>query len=836
MKKLINIIIIFIVSQIFTSCSPATPTLDELLPAAASDPILRFLADRNAVTAGECTELTWEVQQDFKVTINDEVVSPSGQMMICPLTTTAYQIIASKDDSKFDRIIEVMILDSPPTVEPEQTPEQIVPGTPAYMSEAWEHLGGPPGGLGYDIRMVPDNPDIMYVTDANAGIFKSIDGGKTWLPVNNGISSFSAYQYPVFSATIDPFNYDHIWIGTQFSGQIYLSENAGESWQEKFKVKFYEGYSVRGITVDPNNPDIIYAGVEVASWDWNGEPITKRFDLTKGEVYKSVDHGNTWKSIWTGDNLARYVWVDPRNSNRVYVSTGIFDRDAANSDIPNGVWGGVGILRSDDAGQTWTVLNEKNGLGGLYVPSLFMHPENPDILLAAVTGTGDIPGVYLTRDGGDTWKLVLEMPAGFGAEAVEISESNPSVWYAASESIIWRSDDAGDSWQNYRMGTQDRDAGLPIDLQVDPRDPMRIFVNNYGGGNFVSENGGETWVDASKGYTGSKPYSVGVTPGTNALVFTTSFYSNDAGDTWRGEGTPVFSSIQFFTNADDGKQYVIGGAGESIFISPTSDIQWTPTKLVDQVEEMRAGRIINERMLVKGLAVAPSNPRVMYAGFADGYCAKRAWQSCFDPTPGFFHSNDYGKTWNKTSPIPNNHASILNIVVDPNDDQLIYVATGSGLFLSKDGGDSWEQLTGLDAVTNKVTVFDKGTIPTGNSSMVFDIRIDPFDSNTLYAASMPGTIFKSVDHGKIWKQIASGMDPNEPITAIVPDPVHQGVIYASSELSGLFYSTDSGERWLAFSDGLSFKRIFAMDLSADGSTLYAAMNGAGIFRLGNPGE
>ena len=176
----------------------------------------------------------------------------------------------------------------------------------------------------------------------------------------------------------------------------------------------------------------------------------------------------SWRLIWEGDNLARYIWIDPRDSDRLYVSTGIFDRDAAFSDVLNGIWGGVGILRSDDGGETWTVLDEKNGLGGRYIPSLYMHPKNPDMLLAAVTGTGDSPGAYLTRDGGDTWQLVLPMPAGIGAEAVEIAEKNPDIWYVAAESRIWRSDDAGEylaglchAHQRSTCRTSYRSAGRP---------------------------------------------------------------------------------------------------------------------------------------------------------------------------------------------------------------------------------------------------------------------------------------------------------------------------------------------------------------------------------------
>jgi hypothetical protein len=75
----------------------------------------------------------------------------------------------------------------------------------------WTRLGGPIGGLGYDIRMRADNPDIMYVTDAWSGAYKSTDGGQTWFPINEGIQTrtgSSGDAIPVFSLTIDPNNND----------------------------------------------------------------------------------------------------------------------------------------------------------------------------------------------------------------------------------------------------------------------------------------------------------------------------------------------------------------------------------------------------------------------------------------------------------------------------------------------------------------------------------------------------------------------------------------------------------------------------------------------------
>jgi photosystem II stability/assembly factor-like uncharacterized protein len=81
-------------------------------------------------------------------------------------------------------------------------------------------------------------------------------------------------------------------------------------------------------------------------------------------------------------------------------------------------------------------------------------------------------------------------------------------------------------------------AGIPVDFQVDPRNPDRIFVNNYTGGNFLSTDGGGNWVLATKGYTGADLHSVAVDPLDARRVYTIGrsgpFRSDDGGATWVG--------------------------------------------------------------------------------------------------------------------------------------------------------------------------------------------------------------------------------------------------------------------------------------------------------------
>ena len=237
---------------------------------------------------------------------------------------------------------------------------------PPPVLPAWISTGGPVGGIGYDIKARPGNPDILYVTDANTGLHISTNGGLTWMASNLGIArraGLSGDIVPVFCVTVDPNNPDIVWVGTQNSNGIFKSVDAGKTFIEKDQgVPEPNGITVRGIAVDPHNSNVVYAAGQIPSFIWHGSQLTGReYDMVEGFVIKSTDGGDHWTEIWKGDNLARYVVIDPRASNVLYVSTGIFDSEAANSDILHGVPGGVGILKSTDGGRTWRTLNHTNG-------------------------------------------------------------------------------------------------------------------------------------------------------------------------------------------------------------------------------------------------------------------------------------------------------------------------------------------------------------------------------------------------------------------------------------------------------------------------------------------
>jgi len=732
------------------------------------------------------------------------------------------------------------------------TPASAISGGPAYQSLPWVYLGGPLGGLGYDVRMRPDNPDVMFVTDAWAGVFKSTDGGATWFPTNQGITTRfgpSGDAIPVFSLTIDPNNPDRVWVGTQYSRSVYRSDDGGATWVLMDEGIQERAPTIRGFTVEPGNSDVVYLAGEVSSWEWNGAPLPGPIglDTVKGIVYKTTDGGQHWQRIWTGDNLARYIWIHPQDHNLIYVSTGIFDRVAANGDPEAPDPGGVGVLRSRDGGQTWEELGVEHGFrpDELYVGSLYMHPTNPNVLLAA---TGNDPymwvlgrpigAVYRTEDGGDTWQRVLDLPNG---SAVEICEGDPNVAYAGSLSAFYRSDDAGRTWRlqtgvggnevaqagEEMWGPPGVVAGFPIDLQCDPRNADRVFVNAYGGGNFVSEDGGRTWRVASQGYSGALMFQIAVARDDPARVYATArsglFASADGGQTWEGLGYGPARAMEGLAIAVDpfDSQHLLASLGDA---GP-----W-PKLSTDGGHTWReVGRELQDSGL-QGMATrfrfSPIQAGVVLASIGDGDCVKDGKGCDEEPGGGLVLSRDGGATW---TPVGLKGKQVLNIAFAADGNRVYATAYERSVYRSDDGGQTWTQVC-----PDAGAYMPPPTDPDMSRTAPLALAVDPTNRERVYIGFVRGGVAVSDDGGETWRPSSAGMPPEVSVKALVVDPTDPQVVYAGTAESGVFLSTDAGGSWRELNDGLLTRTVRDLALSSDGRVLYMASEGGGAFRLGTP--
>lgn len=685
----------------------------------------------------------------------------------------------------------------------------------------WVRTGGPLGGLGYDVRMHPEDPMRMYVSDAYAGVFASEDGGQTWFPSNAGIDingGPTADTIPIFSLTIDPNNPEILWTGMQYARGIFRSQDGGQTWQKKITGIEESGITFRGFSVEPGNSNIVYAMAEVASWEYAGEVRNGReFEMVGGVVYKSEDGGEHWQSIWLGDSLARYLWIDPRDPQVLYLSTGIFDREAANSDPQQGLAGGEGVLKSTDGGKTWRNIN--NGLNNLYVGTLYMHPQNADILLA---GTGNNQyyehnGVYLTQDGGETWQQTLD---GDNITSVEFFHADPRIAYAGSAGAIYISEDGGASWRKVSetddgWGPPGIRAGFPIDFEIDPENPMRIFANNYGGGNFLSEDGGRTWAAASQGYTGAQVRGVAVSPSQPGVVVAAArsglFRSLDGGHTWQGISFPPAFTLEWTVIAID-------PADDSHFLAGTN---WDG--LIHHSQDggntwKQVFRVPHEGMGWGAIVFAPSETGTVYAGTA-GFGSAGSFSPEY-PAAGVYRSTDGGATWEEANDETSKQAAVFGLAVDPFDAQTVYAASyNQGLLKSSDGGKTWAML-------------DLGR----NNLHLLSVAVHPQDPAVLLAGSMQAGPFRSEDGGQTWEAAAAGLNPESTITSMQFDPTDPEIVYLADNISGVYRSQDGGRTWRQINAGLENRSINQLAISGDGRHLYAASEGMGVFRLDLSGE
>ncbi|MBN2031383.1 T9SS type A sorting domain-containing protein [bacterium] len=725
----------------------------------------------------------------------------------------------------------------------------------------WIRTGGPNGGLGYDIRIHPTDKNIMFVTDNPSGVNKSYDGGNSWVPSNNGITTRSGPSMdaiPIFCLTIDPNDPNIIWTGTQDELGIFRSADCGETWEKRdngFAEK--EDISFRNFAIHPNNSDTVFCGVEISTY------TSQRFvyDMTKGKIYKTVDGGQNWYCVWQGtdeaNNLVRFVLFDYTNPQIMYASTGIIDREAWSDQWYPGE--GVGILKSTDGGENWFQIN--NGIpaegGNRYVGFLEMHPTDPKILFAAsgmqTWGTG---GIFRTKDGGENWENVLSDDM---FTMVTISPSNPDVVYAGSQFAVYRSDDGGDNWVKYWKeeefcwGPPGIPAGIPISGVVDPDDPMVIFINNYSGGNFKSTDGGQTWINASKGYTGAQVQDIEVSKKDPAVVYVVGrsggFRSWDGGEGWDGMMYSPVTSVIFSAvaiNPKNSNDVLISDHKDGI-IYKSSDGGLTWEIAYDNPVSSTESGIMDE---FHAIAYAPSDTNVVYAGMSayfgviDGVRTARASQ-------GMYKSTDGGDNWqNITNNLPTSLLNIFCVAVHPTDCNTVYIGTWKdGLYKSADGGQNWVAKN------------------SGLASMeVRSIAIDPQNPSILYIGlGEGGGIYKTIDAGEIWQEVNNGIDlqcppyllpmgkvelggsfdkikkrragadyssvPWTSIRDIVIDPTNSQVLYAADLQSGCYMSTDGGANWAVVNDSLKNRAIFALTLSGDGNVLYAAVWGAGVFRL-----
>jgi photosystem II stability/assembly factor-like uncharacterized protein len=726
----------------------------------------------------------------------------------------------------------------------------------SFAQNQWERTGGPIGGLGYNVKIHPDDKNLMFVTDVFSGVNKSVDGGLNWVPANTGIDMRTGQTgdaIPVFALTIDPFDSDEIWVGTQGGGGIYKSMDKGLSYSSfNNGIEVDDGLTIRNFTV------VKIADVKTVfmSGELNVGVQGDEFSQVKGVLYKTSDGGQNWVKVWEGNSLAR--WLEPiptsTNPDRLILATGIFDREAFNVD-------GEGILVSDDDGQTW--INSNTGISNsLFIGGLVLSPSDANLMLIATgnnndTSKGIVGGVYKTTDAGATWTIKLgqsnEDQVADKFTAIQFSSSDANIVYAANEFSVHRSSDAGESWtkmteENVDWGSPGVRAGFPIEMTIDADDPDIVFINNYGGGVFKSTDAGVSWITLSNGYTGAQMHHVSVSGQDHNKVASIGrsgpFLSDNGGKKWNGIAFGVATGAENYSiqiNPNNDQEILISDEHETRIVKSTDGGQnWEQVFQHPDLPEPQNQTVL-DRHGAKELTYAPSDPTVVYAGFAyqgfyggpsvsesnstvpSGGSGYDGFVGNFENSFGIVKSTQGGAvdSWVTMNNGLGGKLNVSQIRVDSEDpDKVIISLRSGGIYKSIDGATNWTEIT--------------NNLPERNIS---SLDISKQNSDVIYAGTRFYGVYKSINGGTTWDQVLA------PILTVVPDevnslfgavavhPTNADIVMVADWWSGIYLTTDGGNSWDLINTSLSTRLVKDIEFSADGKFVYAGTTGEGVFRM-----
>lgn len=628
--------------------------------------------------------------------------------------------------------------------------------------ENWTNMGLKESERIVKIVVDPTNTDIVYVAvpgklwsdSFDRGVYKTTNGGKTWAHILKGSNASTGSSM----ISMDPKNPNTLYAGmwdfrrkgwtfrsggdsaSAFSGSgLFKTVDGGATWTE-LTSETAKGLPVKpwgrvAVTVAPSKPNVVYAFIEAVP-PLNG-------------LYRSDDAGKTWKAMDRSQNM---VWrpfyfanliVDPKNENKIYK--------------PDGP-----LILSVDGGKSFS--NISGGAHGDF-HDVWIDPENTDYVI-----TGDDGGVWYSYDGASLWWKAENLPVSqFYHVSVDMDMpyhvygglQDNSSWVGSSQ---YPGGISNHQWENMYGGDG-------FWMFVDPSDPDYIYAESQGGEiGRVNRKTHETrsikplpHQDEGKlRFNWNTP--IHVSPkGTLYIGSQFLFRSQDHGQTWE-RISPDLST----NDPERQKQEQSGG----VTIDNSAAEEYTT---------------------IFAIAESPKNPELIWVGTDDGNvqvtqdggkhwtnvtknipgAPKDPWVSSVEPghfsqgtafvtldghmsgdmRPYVYKTTDFGATWKSILPDGAPLRGWAHVVKeDLVNDNLLFVGTEFGLWVSLDGGKQWAQYKG-------------GEFP---NVAVDDLVIHPRDNDLVVAT-----------HGRgIWI-----VDDITPLRALTPENLDKAVMFISSEAS-----------------------------------------------------
>jgi photosystem II stability/assembly factor-like uncharacterized protein len=596
----------------------------------------------------------------------------------------------------------------------------------------------PTGSIG-DLAVAPSNPDIIYVGSGEGlqrpdlstgdGLYKSTDGGKSWR--NMGLRD----GQQIGSIIVDPRDANRLFVavlghpyGPNQERGVYRSTNGGQSWQ---KVLYRdENTGAIQLEFDPNNPQIVYADLwagRQGPWEngaWQGP---------ESGLFKSTDGGETWKRLTGGlptfaQGLGRIGFgISRSRPNTIYATV-----DAAPK------FGGV--YRSDDAGESWRLINEDIRLWGRGsdFAEIRVDPKNPETVFVANIAS------YKSTDGGKTFKAFKGAPGGDDYHRLWINPDNPDIMLFATDQGATITVNGGETWSSWY------------------NQPTAQFYH------VITDNQFPYWVYGGQQESGS------------AAVVSRGEYGAITWRDWRTVGVEEYGYVA----PDPLNPNIVYGGKITRFDRATGQVQNIAP------EAIRSGKY--RFLRTAPVIFSPVDPRTLY--FAGNVLFKTTsggniWEVI---SPDLSRDKwevpkNVGVYATPEMATMARRGVIYTVAPSFQDVNTIWAGTDDGLIhITRDGGRNWTNIT-----------------PPGLPSWakVSLLEASHFDNDTAYAAintfrldDLRPHIYRTHDGGKTWEEITRGLPDGGIVNAVREDPVRKGLLFAGTE-QAVYVSFDDGENW-----------------------------------------
>lgn len=664
-------------------------------------------------------------------------------------------------------------------------------GKSAKLSADWTLQGANNiGGRINTIAVHPTNNNIILAGSPSGGIFRTDNGGVTWIPVFDNQSTLSigsiafAPSDPniVFAGTGDPNISAYPFIGNG----LYKSTDAGITWNY---LGLSETKIISKVMVHPTNPNIIYVGAM-------GSPFVR--DNDRG-LYKTIDGGQTWKKVFFISDQAGVIdFAFPiQNPNTIYLAC--WDRIRSNSEtIISGE--NSRVYRSFDAGNSFQPINnlpiEDNSRIGIA-----FSPTSPTNIIVSITDTdGQLKAVFRTTNSGNNWTdittplLAQNLYNGFGWYFGKVAISPNGEPYILGVHL-WR----------YRNNQWENITELAQHVHVDIHDI--VFRNSIifiatDGGTFKSDTGGDIWRDIDN-IAVTQCYRVAISPhdkknywlGTqdNGTIVGSANVINSWTTIQKGDGfrTQFLKSTTktYFTEQQNGLIWVTRDSGASFQIA-TTGIETIDRKNWDT--PYFVSNFGNQKLYV--------GTHRVYRSEATNNIAFQAIS--LDLTKG----NLIGEQFNVISALEESKQ----------EEGVVYAGTSDG----------------------NVWVYDKNTWYKISSELpdryVTSVRTSPFNKNTVYVTHSgykdndnTPLIHISKDRGFSWAAIKGDL-PDIAINDIAILPNHQDSILFAATDAGVYVSNSAGKKWLRLGNNMPIVPIYELVIDNVNNLLLAATHGRGL--------